>query len=230
MGREIEQVLIERGHNVALIIDKDNHDELTPDNLRRLKIDAAIEFSTPQTAFDNIATCLEAGIAVVSGTTGWTERLEEAQALCRSTGGALLYASNFSIGVNILFRINEQMARMMNKFPQYDVTIEEVHHIQKKDAPSGTAITLADGVTAALDRKSRWVGHTTTAADELEVTSVRRGTVQGIHTVTYESADDKLVLTHEAKSRRGFAQGAVAAAEFVAGKRGVFDMSDVLGF
>lgn len=230
MGREIERILRERGHEVALVIDVDNAGDLNAENIRG--VDVAIEFTTPVTALGNIRKCLEIGVPVVCGTTAWTQHLPQVEALCRERGGAFFYASNYSVGVNMIFRINKLLAAMMNRFPEYDVTIEEVHHTQKKDAPSGTAITLAEDMVAALDRKSRWVGAcgTAPAPEELEIGSVRRSVVPGAHTVTYESDVDTITLSHNAKSRAGFAVGAVLAAEFLAGKKGIYSMNDLLGF
>lgn len=226
MGREIEKILLERGHSVGLIIDADNAADLNTDNLA--DIDVAIEFTTPATAYDNIKFCLDNGTAIVSGTTGWTDRLGELQEYCTQVGGAMFYASNYSLGVNLMFRLNRRLAEIMNTLPQYDVRIEEVHHIQKKDAPSGTAITLADDIIARLDRKSGWINRQTAPSDEIAITSVREGTVPGIHTVTYESEDDILELKHTIKNRRTLAFGAVAAAEFLYGKKGAYSMDDLL--
>ena len=226
MGKEIEKILIERGHKVTLIIDQDNTADLDAAHLK--EVDVAIEFSTPQTAYSNIVKCLEYNTPVVCGTTAWLDRYDEVKQLCESKKGTFFYASNYSIGVNLTFRLNEMLARMMNRFPEYDVTLEEVHHTQKKDAPSGTAITLADGIVSNLDRKKRWVNGMTTNPAELEVQAIRRGVVPGIHTVTYESEADVITLSHNAKSRRGFALGAVLAAEFIQNKRGVFSMKDLL--
>lgn len=225
MGHEIERVLLSRGHSVNLIIDQNNTADLCADRLRG--IDVAIEFTTPSTAYDNIRTCIEAGTAIVSGTTGWTQRLPELQELCRAKGGAMIYSSNYSLGVNIAFAINRRLAELMNRFADYDVRIEEVHHIHKKDAPSGTAITLADDIIARLDRKDGWVNVPTDDAAKIEIASVREGEVAGIHTVTYDSADDTLSLRHSLKSRRALATGAVIAAEFVRGRKGVFTMEDL---
>lgn len=226
MGKEIEKILTERGHRVALIIDQDNAADLDAEHLK--EVDVAIEFSTPQTAYANIVKCLECGTPVVCGTTAWLDRYEEVKRLCEAKKGAFFYASNYSIGVNLTFRLNEMLARMMNRFPEYDVTLEEVHHTQKKDAPSGTAITLAEGIVSNLDRKKRWVNGMTTVPEELEVQAIRRSVVPGIHTVTYESEADVITLSHNAKSRRGFALGAVLAAEFLQNKTGVFSMNDLL--
>lgn len=225
MGHEIERVLLSRGHSVNLIIDQNNMADLCADRLQG--IDVAIEFTTPSTAYDNIRTCIEAGTAIVSGTTGWTQRLPELQELCRAKGGAMIYSSNYSLGVNIAFAINRRLAELMNRFADYDVRIEEVHHIHKKDTPSGTAITLANDIIARLDRKDGWVNVPTDDAAKIEIASVREGEVAGIHTVTYDSADDTLSLRHSLKSRRALATGAVIAAEFVCGRKGVFTMEDL---
>ncbi|MDR2894748.1 MAG: 4-hydroxy-tetrahydrodipicolinate reductase [Alistipes sp.] len=235
MGREIERLLIERGHQPALIIDMDNTADLCAE--RMAGIDVAIEFTTPDTALGNIKKCLETGIPLVCGTTGWTEHMPEIEQLCRQNNGAFFYASNYSIGVNVVFELNRRLAEMMNRFPEYDASIEETHHTQKKDAPSGTAITLAGGIVAALDRKNSWtlgvpaVGTVDPAA--LEITSVRRSVAPGTHTVTYESPVDTITLRHDMKSRTGLAAGAVSAAEFLAAevaasRRGIYTMKDLL--
>ena len=226
MGREIERILIERGHEVTLKIDVDNAHELTAENLA--KVDVALEFTTPSTAEANVRRCLECGGAVVSGTTGWTEHLPEMERLCRERGGALFYASNFCIGVNLMFRLNRRLAEMMNPFGDYEVSISETHHIHKKDAPSGTAITLAEGIIGGLDRKSGWTGGATDDGAQIAVESIREGEVPGIHTVVYESEDDRLEIRHTIKNRRTLAMGAVVAAEFLCGKRGVYNMDDLL--
>ena len=232
MGREIEQILLSRGHEVALKIDLDNRADL---NAERLKgIDVAIEFTTPQTAYDNIRTCLEAGVAIVSGTTGWTERLGELRTLCEELKGCFMYASNYSLGVNIAFRVNRYLASLMSRVEGYDVRIEEVHHTQKKDAPSGTAITLAEQIIEQLPSKQSWhciepqKGEVEQHKDDsIEITSLREGSVPGIHTVTYESNEDTLTLHHSLTSRTALAKGVVAAAEFVCGKLGNFSMDDL---
>lgn len=228
MGREIERILLERGHTVGLIIDADNASDLNAENLK--EIDVAIEFTTPSTGYDNVVRCIECGTPVVSGTTGWTSRLDEVKRLCEERGGALFYASNYSLGVNLMFRLNRILADMMNSLPQYGVRIEETHHIQKKDAPSGTAITLADEIIERLGRKSGWNNDPATATEEqIAITSLREGMIAGIHTVTYESEDDILELKHTIKNRSTLAAGAVAAAEFLCGKKGFYTMDDLLG-
>ncbi len=227
MGKEIHRIIEARGGEVVLIIDKDNQNELTKENL--IKADVAIEFSTPATALGNICACLEAGVAVVSGTTAWLENMDKVEALCQSTGGRFFYASNYSIGVNLLFRTSEYLAQLMNRFEEYDVTLDEVHHTEKKDAPSGTAITLAEGILSGINRKNKWTLGETCDADTLGVAAIRRSIVPGTHTVTWESEVDQLELKHTAKSRAGFAVGAVVAAEFLAQcPSGIYSMDDML--
>lgn len=240
MGREIERILTQRGHSVALVIDAQNSSELDAAHLAG--IDVALEFSTPATAYANLRTCIEAGTAVVSGTTGWTDRLAELEALCRARNGAMFYASNFCLGVNLMFRINRQLAALMGRVGGYEVSIGEVHHIHKQDAPSGTAITLAEGILAGLPDKTGWVNYapgidratnrvedpSQAAPGRIVIRSERQGEIPGIHTVTYESEDDRLELRHTIKNRRTLALGAVVAAEFLCGKRGVYTMDDLL--
>ncbi len=226
MGREIEKILLERGHEIVLRIDAENASELTPERLAAA--DVALEFTMPETAYANIRACILARTPVVSGTTGWTARLGELEELCRERRSALFYASNSSLGVNLLFRLNRQLAAMIDRVSGYDVRIEEVHHIQKKDAPSGTAITLAEGIIGELGAKNGWVNDEHAPADRIAIRSVREGTVPGTHTVTYESEDDILELRHTIKNRRTLAMGAVVAAEFLCGKEGVYTMDDLL--
>lgn len=226
MGREIEKILIERGHSIPLIIDKDNVADLNAANLAG--IDVAIEFTMPHTAYANLKTCIEAGAAVVSGTTGWLDKFEELKALCAEKSSALFYASNYSLGVNLMFKINKQLAALMNRVEGYNVEIEEIHHIHKLDAPSGTAITIAEGLIDGLDSVDGWVNDTTPKSGEVEIKSVREGEVPGTHTVTYESPDDILELKHTIKNRSTLAYGAVIAAEFLCGKKGVYSMDDML--
>jgi len=225
MGHEIEQVLLSRGHSVALIIDQDNAHDLCAEKLAG--VDVAIEFTTPTTAYSNVHTCIECGTPVVSGTTGWHDKLEELQALCRERNSSMIWSSNYSLGVNITFRLNRYLAELMNRFDAYNVAIEEIHHTQKKDAPSGTAISLANDILERVERKQKWVNEPTEELDAIEITSLREGTVPGTHTVTYESADDKIEIKHTLFSRRALALGAVVAAEFVATRKGVFTIDDL---
>jgi len=226
MGKEIEALALERNHRVVGKIDIGNPEMLG--KLQSLSPDVAIEFTTPSTAFGNVIHCLEQGVPVVSGTTGWADRLEEARELCMKTGGAFFHASNFSIGVNILFHLNRELARIMEDFHSYNPSVDETHHTRKLDAPSGTALVLAGDILQALQRKTGWSLDKTGSDSELLVRAFREDDVPGIHTVRYESANDSLELVHSAKSRKGFAEGAVMAAEFLAGKKGVFGMNDLL--
>jgi 4-hydroxy-tetrahydrodipicolinate reductase len=226
MGKEIEQVALQRGHEIALKIDVDNINAITKDDLK--KCDAAIEFSTPATAIPNMTKCFDAGIPVVVGTTGWYDRLEKAKKICEERNGCLFYASNFSIGVNIFFKINEHLAKMMNKYSDYDVSMEEIHHIHKLDAPSGTAISLANQIIGNVNRKKKYVNTKTTKSGELEIISKRIDEVPGTHTVNYFSSIDDIEIKHTAHNRKGFALGAILAAEFVRGKKGVFGMNDLM--
>ena len=225
MGHEIDQVLLSRGHSVALIIDQDNAHDLCAEKLAG--VDVAIEFTTPATAYTNVRTCIECDTPVVSGTTGWHDKLEELQALCRERGSSMIWSSNYSLGVNITFRLNRYLAELMNRFDAYNVAIEEIHHTQKKDAPSGTAISLANDILERVERKQKWVNEPTEESDAIEITSLREGTVPGTHTVTYLSEDDKIEIKHTLFSRRALALGAVVAAEFVATRKGVFTIDDL---
>ena len=225
MGHEIEQVLLQRGHSVALIIDQNNAHELSAENLAG--VDVAIEFTTPDTAYSNVRTCIECGTPVVSGTTGWHDRLVELQALCREKNSTMIWSSNYSLGVNITFRLNRYLAELMNRFDAYNVDIEEIHHTQKKDAPSGTAISLANDILDRVERKEKWVNEPTTDDQAIEIVSLREGMVPGTHTVTYTSEDDKIEIKHTLFSRRALALGAVVAAEFVAPRKGVFTIDDL---
>lgn len=225
MGHEIEQVLLSRGHSVALIIDQDNAHDLCAEKLAG--VDVAIEFTTPTTAYSNVRTCIECGTPVVSGTTGWHDKLEELQALCRERGSSMIWSSNYSLGVNITFRLNRYLAELMNRFEGYNVAIEEIHHTQKKDAPSGTAISLANDILERVERKQRWLNEPTEEADAIAITSLREGMVPGTHTVTYLSEDDKIEIKHTLFSRRALALGAVVAAEFIATRKGVFTIDDL---
>ena len=228
MGHEIEDIAKKRGHTIKLTIDMDNSSDLNPENLKG--IDAAIEFSSPESAFGNISVCLAAGVPVVSGTTGWMKDYERATELCMKYGTSFIHASNFSIGVNLLFRLNSELARHMRNFPGYKAAVEEIHHTKKLDAPSGTAITLADGIIKQHEAYDGWSLEPEKADGKIPVTAIREGSVPGTHTVTWDSDIDILSLRHEAKNRKGFALGAVVAAEFIHTRKGVFTMSDVLGF
>ncbi|MBR0073160.1 MAG: 4-hydroxy-tetrahydrodipicolinate reductase [Bacteroidales bacterium] len=226
MGKEIAAVAEKRGHEISATIDSEADWMEKIDDLRHC--DVAIDFSTPDTAVDNIMKCFNIGMPIVVGTTGWYDQLESVVHDCRQRGDAALFvASNFSLGVNILFDINRRLADIMNRYPQYDVRIGETHHIHKLDAPSGTAITLANDILDRIDRKEEWKLNATHPG-ELDITAYREGEVSGIHEVTYDSDVDTLSIRHEAKSRKGFALGAVLAAEFLDGKRGYFTMSDLL--
>ena len=225
MGREIEKILVSRGHEVTLIIDIDNAADLNAENLAN--VDVAIEFTTPTTAYNNIRTCLECGTAVVSGTTGWTDRLSELQELCREKGGAMFYASNYSLGVNLMFRLNRELARLMNQFGGYEITMSETHHTEKKDSPSGTAVTLAEDIISRVERKTGWVNEPTEDKSLISIESLRIGMTPGDHSVTYTSEDDVLEIRHSIKNRRTLAQGAVVAAEFLCGKQGIYTMEDL---
>jgi len=226
MGKAIEGIAVEKGHAIVLKIDKDNSIELTPDNLK--KADVAIEFTGPETALNNILTCIDAGIPVISGSTGWILDLPKAESHCKQKNGTFLYASNFSIGVNIFFELNKKLAAMMANQPAYSVSIEEIHHTEKKDAPSGTAITLAEQAIKELPGKSSWVNSSPAKDNELYIESKRIDPAPGTHSVKYSSGVDDIEIVHTAHNRLGFAGGAVLAAEFLQGKKGVFSMKDVL--
>ncbi|MFN5937442.1 MAG: 4-hydroxy-tetrahydrodipicolinate reductase [Sphingobacteriales bacterium] len=226
MGKIIEQIAIERGHSVNLKIDLHNVNEFTPENLR--KSDVAIEFTGPHSAYENLMKCLEAGIPVVCGSTGWLEQYDAVADFCKKKDGALLYASNFSVGVNLFFELNRVLAEMMATQDNYDVSITEIHHTQKKDAPSGTAITLAEQILQQIKRKSNWVNEKPSSSTELFIESIREDPAPGTHSVVYQSSIDDIEIKHTAHNRNGFATGAVMAAEFIFGKRGIFSMKDVL--
>ncbi len=228
MGREIEQIALSRGHSVILKIDINNPEELTTEKLSGA--DVAIEFTSPVTAVNNYLKCFETGVPVVSGTTGWLDQKSEVEKKCLEKNGCFFYASNFSLGVNIFFGMNKYLARVMKDFPQYDVSMVEVHHTQKLDAPSGTAITLADDIIAINDKKTNWTIDNPKSENELYINPIREGEVPGIHTVKYDSEVDFIEITHSAYSRKGFAFGAVLAAEFCVGKKGILSMADLLKF
>lgn len=226
MGHEIEKAAIERGHTISGIIDVHNTEDLSSSLAE--KADLAIEFTTPSSVLDNLYRCFELNLPVVTGTTGWHDEIDSVKEKCLSGNKSLFYASNFSIGVNLFFVLNEQMARIMNKFANYDVSIEETHHTQKLDSPSGTAVSIAQIIEEQLTRKTGWKLDDA-GKDEIMVKAIRSGDVKGIHKVRYESDEDFIELTHTAKSRKGFAEGAVVAAEFMKNRKGVFTMRDLLG-
>lgn len=228
MGKTIERIARERGHEIVSIIDLDNTEDFKSDAFK--SADIAIEFTAPHVALSNIRNAFAAGVSVVCGTTGWTSSLPELQKEIVANGNTLFWSSNFSLGVNIFMAVNRYLARIMNQFPNYDVEITEIHHTQKLDAPSGTAITLAEGILENIDRKTTWVKETQHAADELAIKSIREGQVPGIHTIRYESEVDSIEITHDTKSREGLALGAVLAAEFTNGKKGILGMKDMLNF
>ncbi len=234
MGKAIEKIALQKGHIIVLKISEDTMSEFTNDNLS--KADVAIEFTQPEAAFDNVLKCFEAGIPVVCGTTGWNDKLDEAKKICPEKNGSFFHAPNFSIGVNLFFALSEQMAKMAERIPSYDnITISETHHTEKKDAPSGTAVSLANDILKNISRLKKWEGFTEeipgTEAGKggvLPVRSYRIGDAAGLHEICYKSEDDTIKLIHEAKGRSGFAKGAVTAAEWLIGKKGIYGMKDLL--
>jgi 4-hydroxy-tetrahydrodipicolinate reductase len=224
MGKEIEQILVQRGHTITL-----RSTRSAPFNAGDLAgTDVAIEFTEPHSAVDNIFKCFEAGVPVVVGTTGWYTRMPEVREACATMNGGLFTASNFSIGVNLLFKINRELARLMNDFEEYTPSMEEIHHTAKRDAPSGTAITLAEGILENYPNRSGWINESTEDAAQLGIISRREGEVPGTHIIRYTSAVDEIQLVHQAYNRKGFALGAVKAAEFMQAKKGVYTMEDLL--
>jgi len=235
MGQIIERFALERGHEVVLKISIDNREDLTESNLR--KADVAIDFSTPDAVISNIYTCFDANVPVVVGTTGWYGQLQEVKNECLSSNNSLLYGSNFSIGVNLFFHINKVMAKLMNDFPAYEVQVEEIHHTQKLDSPSGTAMTIAEDIIDNLGRKSEWVNELvgtpfedTLTKEQLLIESHRIESVPGTHTVVYSSEVDEIELRHTAHNRSGFALGAVVAAEWLHNKQGFYNIADIFNF
>lgn len=225
MGKAIEKIALNRGHQIVGPFDAEGID------IEALKqADVAIEFSRPEAAKENLKKCIVHKIPVVCGTTGWLEHLEEIKADCIANESAFMYASNYSIGVNIFFAVNRYLAEMMNQQPQYEVEVEEIHHTQKLDAPSGTAITIAQDIIAKINRKTSWVNEEPNDDSELPIYSVREDPAPGTHLVSYISEIDTIDIVHTAHSREGFASGAVLAAEWIKGKKGVFSMKDMLGF
>jgi 4-hydroxy-tetrahydrodipicolinate reductase len=228
MGQMIEGLALERGHRIVLKIHIDNTEEFTRENIS--KADVAIEFTGPDSAYENVRKCIAYGVPVVSGSTGWNERIEEIKKICREQNGSFLHTSNFSIGVNIFFELNNLLAKLMSAHPDYRVSLKETHHTQKRDAPSGTAVTLAEQIIANLPHKSSWVNHPSEAANELPIVSERIDPAPGTHEVKYSSEIDDIEIIHTAHNRKGFALGAILAAEFIWNKKGVFSMKDVLEF
>jgi len=227
MGKAIEKIALQRGHEIVLRISRSvNPQEFTAENLA--KADVAIEFTSPESALENVTRIMEWGVPVVCGSTGWNRTLYLAKEKCLETGQAFLQASNFSIGVNIFFEINKQLAAIMNDWQEYDVRMEEIHHTEKKDAPSGTAITIAEQILENLKRKKHWVEGKAPAEDEIEIVALRQPDVPGTHSVTYTSAIDDIEIRHTAHNREGFALGAVLAAEYIRKRKGIFTMKDVL--
>jgi len=226
MGKAIHEIAKQRGHEVVLIIDLENAADLTPENIS--KADVVIEFTTPHTAFANVSWCLQQGVPVVCGSTGWLQQLEEAKQTAKHNDTGLIVASNFSVGVNIFFEVNKRLAQLIRSHTDYGVQLTEVHHTQKKDAPSGTAITLAEQILEALPSKKKWVNHPSSDESELSILSERIDPAPGTHLVKYSSAIDDIEIIHTAHNRTGFALGAVLAAEFLIGKTGFFGMKEVL--
>ena len=227
MGKAIEEIALKKGHDVILRVDSASRSLLTAEELT--KADVAIEFTTPHAAKENLLLCFQAGVPVVCGSTGWTSELPSIEKLCQEQNGALLYASNFSVGVNLFFELNKKLASLMAHQPSYEVILEEIHHTQKKDAPSGTAITLAQQILQQIDRKKQWVNDISENPEDLEIISQRIDPAPGTHHVKYSSVIDDIEIIHTAHSRKGFAAGAVLAAEFLQHKKGVYSMKDVLG-
>jgi 4-hydroxy-tetrahydrodipicolinate reductase len=226
MGKAIHEIAKERGHEAVLIIDADNLHDLTPENIK--KADVVIEFTSPHTAFKNVTFCLQQSVPVVCGSTGWLEKLDEAKAIAEAARTGLIVASNFSVGVNIFFEVNKRLAQLMAPQKNYEVTLKEIHHTAKKDAPSGTAISLAEQVMVELGNKEKWVNETSTHPGDLSIISERIDPAPGTHFVKYSSAIDDIEIIHTAHNRTGFALGAVLAAEFLKDKTGFFGMKEVL--
>jgi 4-hydroxy-tetrahydrodipicolinate reductase len=233
MGKIIEEIAISRGHSVVLKVNSSNSATFSDFELQQA--DVAIEFSRPDSVMNNISRCVNANVPIVVGTTGWYGELDSVKATVQNKDASLFYASNFSLGVNLFFKMNEQLADLMKPFPEYEPSIEEIHHIHKLDAPSGTGITLADGLISHLGRKKNWKLYSENGPDsanetELPLIAIRKGEVPGTHTVTYSSAIDRISMTHEAFNRKGFATGSVVAAEWIISRKGVYTMRDLLGY
>lgn len=227
MGKAIADAARDRHHEICLIISSINKKDLNPETLSRC--DVAIEFTGPESAFGNITACLEAGTPVVSGSTGWLQKFDDVKKLCEEKNGAMIYASNFSVGVNLFFELNKKLAELMARHAEYDVAMKEVHHTQKKDSPSGTAITLAEQIISILPGKTGWTNSEDDDESKLQIISERTDPAPGTHHVKYLSDVDDIEIIHTAHSRKGFANGAVLAAEFLKDKKGIYSMKDVLG-
>jgi 4-hydroxy-tetrahydrodipicolinate reductase len=229
MGREIEKLALSRGHEIVCIIDINNREDFDSDAFR--SADVAIEFTNPQAAYDNYLKAFKANVKVVSGSTGWRDKHQaDIEHFCNEEGKTLFWSSNFSLGVAIFSALNKYLAHIMNQFPTYDVSMTETHHIHKLDAPSGTAITLAETIIEQLDRKNHWVKEVATNSDEIAIHSIREGEVPGIHSICYDSFADNITITHDAKNRSGFVMGAVLAAEYTATHQGLLTMSHLFPF
>jgi 4-hydroxy-tetrahydrodipicolinate reductase len=226
MGKAIEEIALQNDHEIILKINRGNLTDFTPENIS--KADVCIEFSNPEAAFQNISKCLEAGVPTISGSTGWLQKLHDAKSLCQQRNTAFLYASNFSIGVNLFFQINEVVAQIFSSHPEYQVRMEETHHTAKKDAPSGTAVTLAEGILKHYPSKLKWINEATTNDTELGIISKRIDPAPGTHRIFYDSEIDSIEIMHTAHNRKGFASGALLAATFIQDKKGIFEMKDVL--
>lgn len=227
MGHMIEEVAVQRGHEIVLKVNIENTEDFKKENIA--KADVAIEFTSPHTAYENVKKCIDFGVPVVSGSTGWNTKLEEIKEYAKQKGGSFLHTSNFSIGVNIFFEVNKLLAKLMAPHKEYDVVLKEIHHTAKLDAPSGTAVTLAEQVLANVPRKVKWVNQEAKSSDELTIISERVDPAPGTHFVKYTSEIDDIEIIHTAHSRKGFALGAVLAAEYIWDKQGIFSMQQVLG-
>ncbi len=228
MGHEIESIALERGHSVVLKIDASNQSDLSESNLKN--VDVAIEFTSPRTAKQNVEFCISTGTPVVCGTTGWNDEAVKIIERVKAGEGTFFFASNYSVGVNIFFKLNAMASRLLAKVGGYNVDIQEIHHTQKLDAPSGTAISIANAITAENSNLNGWTLVPEKVGGKIPIEAVREGSVPGTHIVTFESEQDQIVLSHIAKSRKGFALGAVLAAEFIAGKKGFYNMDNLLNF
>jgi 4-hydroxy-tetrahydrodipicolinate reductase len=227
MGKTIEEIALAKGHEIVLKIDVNNAHEFTEAQLKKAEV--AIEFTGPHSAFENVSKCIQWGVPVVSGSTGWLEKWDQIIALCNEHQGCLVYSSNYSIGVNLFFELNKHLATLMEPYQDYDVSMTELHHTEKKDAPSGTAISLAEQILEKIGRKNKWVNAASASPTDLIIHSERVDPAPGTHTVSYESSIDRIDIIHTAHTRKGFASGAVLAAEFANKKKGIFTMKQVLG-